>query len=182
MTTDETTVKHPATYSPQILTTIRGVLEQYLPILDERASAILDPFAGIGTIHQLDWPWANTYAIELEPEWAHISADYGPTWCGDWLKYRAPSAIAWPLLFDAVVTSPCYGNRMADHHNAKDTSTRRTYRHVLGRELTPGNSGGMQWGPEYRHFHNLAWAKVRRTLPGGGLFVLNIKNHVRKGK
>ena len=31
--------------------------------------------------------------------------------------------------FDAVITSPTYGNRMADHHNAQDGSRRVSYRH-----------------------------------------------------
>ena len=50
--------------------------------------------------------------------------------------------------FDMVVTSPTYGNRMADHHNAKDGRRRITYTHNLGRTLTPGNSGAMQWGED----------------------------------
>lgn len=32
-------------------------------------------------------------------------------------------------MFDAVITSPTYGNRMADHHDAQDGSKRITYRH-----------------------------------------------------
>lgn len=31
--------------------------------------------------------------------------------------------------FDAIITSPTYGNRMADHHDARDNSRRLTYRH-----------------------------------------------------
>ena len=66
--------------------------------------------------------------------------------------------------FDAVVTSPCFGNRMADHHNAKDNSKRHTYRHYLGRELTKGSAAGMQWGEEYKHFHTEAWLEAKRVL------------------
>ena len=84
--------------------------------------------------------------------------------------------------FDMVVTSPTYGNRMADHHNAKDGRRRITYTHNLGRTLTPGNSGAMQWGDEYRHLHRLSWKEVERVLPMGGLFVLNVSNHIRKGQ
>ena len=50
------------------------------------------------------------------------------------------------VTFDAICTSPTYGNRMADHHEARDGSPRDTYRHVLGRPLTPGNSGALHWG------------------------------------
>ena len=83
--------------------------------------------------------------------------------------------------FDMVVTSPTYGNRMADHHNAKDGRRRITYTHNLGRALTPGNSGTMQWGETYRQFHRLAWEEVERVLSIGGLFMLNVSNHIRMG-
>lgn len=58
--------------------------------------------------------------------------------------------------FDVVATSPTYGNRMADHHEARDDSDRGTYRHRLSRPLHPSNSGAMQWGEEYRSIHEKA--------------------------
>jgi DNA modification methylase len=84
--------------------------------------------------------------------------------------------------FDAVCTSPAYGNRMSDHHNARDTSLRHTYRHTLGRPLHPENSGAMQWGEAYRAFHLAAWTEVRRVLKPGAAFVLNCKDHIRHGQ
>ena len=83
--------------------------------------------------------------------------------------------------FDAICTSPTYGNRMADHHNAKDSSKRITYRHKLGHPLHPDNSGQMQWGVVYRQFHRQAWLEAIRVLRPGGLFLLNISDHIRKG-
>lgn len=71
---------------------------------------------------------------------------------------------------------------MADHHEAKDASRRNTYRHALGRPLSPNNSGGLQWGDKYRAFHARAWAEVYRVLRPSGRFVLNIKDHIRDGK
>ena len=38
----------------------------------------------------------------------------------------------------------------------------------------------MQWGPEYREFHEQAWTEAVRVLRPGGRFVLNIKDHIRK--
>lgn len=76
----------------------------------------------------------------------------------------------------------CYGNRMADHHNAKDGSRRNTYRHCLGEPLHPNNSGQLQWGEAYRTFHLQAWAECYRVLRHGGRFVLNVKDHIRKGQ
>ena len=83
--------------------------------------------------------------------------------------------------FDMVVTSPTYGHRMANHHKAKDGSRRIGYTHTLGRTLTPGNSGAMHWGKDYRQLHGLSWAEVDRVLSSGGHFVLNVSNHIRRG-
>lgn len=80
---------------------------------------------------------------------------------------------------EAVVTSPVYGNRMSDHHNARDNSARITYRHKLGRPLHPSNSGQLQWGTKYRDFHIRAWEEVYRVLEPGGRFILNIADHIR---
>ncbi len=69
----------------------------------------------------------------------------------------------------------------SDHHEAKDASRRNTYRHALGRPLHPNNAGQLQWGDKYRSFHEQAWQEVRKLLKPDGLFVLNVKDHVRKG-
>jgi hypothetical protein len=58
---------------------------------------------------------------------------------------------------------------------------RLTYTHKLGHALNPNNSGAMQWGTEYRAFHVAAWTEARRVLEPGGVFVLNIKDHIRGG-
>lgn len=186
-------VEHPAKFSDPILATMYEVIAIGYD-LDEPLS-ILDPFGGVGGIHSLapeSVAW-ETYAIELEPEWASVSAEYGWTWCGDFMDFepntspfiREDSAGQYmhrQKTFDVIATSPAYGNRMADHHNAQDDSRRLTYRHRLGRDLTENNSGGMQWGDEYRAFHHYAWRKVARMLPLNGLFLLNVKDHVRRGK
>lgn len=65
---------------------------------------------------------------------------------------------------------------------ARDASRRNTYRHALGRPLHPANSGTLQWGDDYRTFHVAAWAELARVLTPGGRFVLNIKDHIRRGE
>lgn len=155
-------IRFPAAYSNALL----PILEQTLTGYEK----ILDPFAGTGKIRLIR---PDAYLLEIEPEWAAIR---GAT-VGDALD------LPWPdEYFDAVVTSPTYGNRMADHHDAKDGSKRNTYRHCLGRPLHPNNSGQLQWGKKYRAFHYLAWLEVWRVLRPGGRFVLNISDHIRKGK
>lgn len=169
---------HPATFSeelwPYFIQEMRG------------HNRVLDPFAGVGTIHELAYRAGVPMSVgyEIESEWAN--ADLYPGMprrqiVGDFMADRK-----W-MSFDLILTSPCYGNRMADHHEAKDKSKRNTYRHRLGRMPTEGSSAIMQWGPEYRAFHKRVWAKCYKhqsLYPYGGQrkFVLNIKDHIRKGE
>src|SRR5690606_41371806 len=117
-------------------------------------------------------------ANEIEPEWAAQAPPWVEVHVGD------AAAMTWAAdgEFDAIVTSPTYGNRMADHHNARDGSRRYTYRHALGRPLHPANTGQMQWGDAYREAHRRIWAECIRVLRSGGVFVVNVKNHIRRGE
>jgi tRNA G10 N-methylase Trm11 len=136
--------------------------------------AVLDPFAGTGRIHLLARLGISTVGVEIEPEWA---AYHSRTVLGDArvLPFAART-------FDAVATSPTYGNRMADHHEARDGSHRVSYRHTLGRPLSAGNSGALQWGTAYRQLHRAVWAEVVRVLRPGGLVLVNVKDHIRQGR
>lgn len=156
--------RHPARYSKQLLDTLFRWTEGLDPILD--------PFAGVGSAVFSRGMVFN----ELEREWA-AQCPRGTTTRGDalHLPFRTGSV-------GAVVTSPCYGNRMADHHEAKDDSRRNTYRHAIGRPLHEANAGQIQWGLDYQLFHLTAWIEARRVLRPGGTFILNIKDHIRKGE
>jgi tRNA G10 N-methylase Trm11 len=132
---------------------------------------VLDPFAGTGGVHFLDQFGFPTVGVEIEPEWAGA---HSRTVQGD--ATRLPFADG---VFPLVFTSPCFGNRMADHHNARDGSYRRTYKHCLGRDLSPNNTGAMPWGPSYRVIHAVAWYEVWRVTEPGGVFVLDSKDHLR---
>lgn len=169
---------HPATYSKAVL----NVIASYLSVGDD----VLDPFAGVGTIHELaETRRVTTTGVELEPEWAELNAR---TICDDarnivkrfTLRKGRPDEFV--KQFDVIATSPAYGNRMADHHEARDGSHRNTYRHMLGRQLSEGSSAAMQWGPEYRTLHAQVWNQCAVVLRDYGLLVLNIKDHVRDGE
>lgn len=157
--------KHPAKYNDKLFPDMAKILEK------NYCKSVLDPFGGTGKIFELKKYLDNLkiFSIELEPEWANCivgDAHYLP-FSND--------------CFDAIVTSPTYGNRMADHHEAKDKSVRNTYTHFIGRKLSRNNSGCMQWGEEYRRFHKIAWIESRRVLKDNGIFILNIKDHIRDG-
>jgi hypothetical protein len=165
-------VSHPARFSNAILDQLVVLLGRHL----EAGSWILDPFAGTGRIHEINEWVVEPYeisAIEIEPEWANLHPD---TRVGNALRTTYTDGA-----IDGYVTSPCYGNRLADHHHASDPESRRSYTHDLGRDLSPDNAGALQWGPEYRDFHERAWKEATRVLRPGGVFVLNIKDHTRDG-
>ncbi len=158
-------MRHPARYTACLL----PILQNYL----EGCVKVLDPFAGTGKLREII---PNATLLEIEPEWAAVSG--GIT--GD--ATQMPFADS---CFDAICTSPTYGNRMADHfvdRQKEKKYTRNTYRHCLGRDLNSNNSGRMQWGAKYKALHTEAWGECKRVLKNKGRFILNISNHIRAGK
>jgi hypothetical protein len=172
--------EHPAKFSAPILTRIVRTLETIGSMdASKQPLLVVDPFGGVGGIHRIVVAGIRTLAIEIEPEWAEESAKLGPTICTDFFKWaREVEANS----VDVFCTSPTYGNRMADHHvpSPEDTSRRNTYRHVLERPLTPGNSGELQWGNDYQDFHRRALRAMFGILKPGGYLILNVSDHIRK--
>lgn len=167
-------IRHPAKYS-----------DEFIPIFAEKlvgANKVLDPFAGTGKVGLIKQHGFNgkIYANDIESEWIELGRDKCDVIsCLDAENLQE----IYPLgFFDAICTSPTYGNRMADHHNAKDGSKRNTYTHCLGRRLTEGNTGQMQWGGQYRKKHERIYRRIVPLLCDGGMFILNVSDHIRKGQ
>lgn len=210
MTAAVQTPEHPAKFSRKILDRLREMLA--VEAVRVGQLKVLDPFAGVGGVHELAEETVQTIGYELQPEWAATHAD---TVCGSVLELGSVFPAG---TFDVILTSPCYGNRMADSHDAKDPckagcfhgmvpatpgqpldgfepcstcggtglSKRNTYAHYLraaGAEpVAEDNSALMQWGPEYRAFHEKAWRVCDRVLRRDGLVLLNVKNHERRNE
>lgn len=178
--------EHPAKFNEPVLRTLESMIRRHAP----DAGRILDPFGGLGLIHNLrlgDGRRPLIVAGELELEWAAAAGELGPSVCADATRLPHPDDS-----LDVVATSCTYGNRFADHHMAKDPckkcdgtgrtppagsrcrackgdgrSVRHSYRQSLGRELSRNNSGRMHWGPAYRKLHLAAWREIARVLRTG---------------
>lgn len=172
----KTEPSHPAKFSPTILAAaaerITLEAEQKQVVVGELL--LLDPFAGTGLCHTMP---CSTRGVEIEPDWARADPR---TRVGD----ATNMAFFADDCFDVIFTSPVYGNRMSDHHNARDASKRHSYTHDIGHPLADGNAGAMYFANDqpphapYRQLHRAAWAEVARVHKPGGLFMLNVSNFV----
>lgn len=165
-------VKHPAKFSPDLL----RVMQTYL----RRGWMVYDPFGGVGGLHRIaSATGAKTVCGEIEPR---VIANARGT------RSLAANAMYLPFAdetFDAIATSPTYGNRMADKNFGQPSTSKwdsHTYSVYFGGNLHPANTGGMQWGAEYKRIHEQAWSESIRVLKPGGLFILNISDHIRAGQ
>jgi tRNA G10 N-methylase Trm11 len=161
--------KHPAVMGQHIL----SICSEFLP---KKGCRVLDPFAGIGTTARLLTEY-DVVGVEIEVEWAEQNES---VICGD-------SLVEVPKLgkFDAVLTSPAYGNRMADDFNAGDGSKRITYRHRLGRCLSDGTTANLHFGrknKKYETLHKNIWRVCVDALKDGGVFILNCKDFIAGGE
>jgi hypothetical protein len=140
-------------------------------VIEYEISSVLDVFSGVGGIHALPVP---TFGVEIEPLWASQHA--GPVVVGD--ATRLPIS---DNAVDAVITSPVYGNRMSDHHEAKDSSKRNTYTHALGQPLSNRNAGRMKFPSlPYEYLHRLAWAESYRVSKR--YVIVNCSDFIAGGK
>ena len=168
-----TSITHPAKFTGEQLFHIW----EHLPGSLREKRTVFDPFAGVGTVsalHEYDRNVTVT-GMEIEPEWA----DQSPiVMTGDSIAYMALTR----KRYDAVVTSPAYGNRMADSYDGRDGSNRNTYRIALGRPLDEQNGAALHFGKAYTDFHNEAIQGMVRVTRKGGRVIVVVKNFIRNGE
>lgn len=163
--------KNPAKFTNSILDVIVKKLTEF------ECQYILDPFAGSGKIglikayvpcvvhcNDIENGWKEEYPVD---KWYHQDAQF--------LNTEG-------FLYDAIITSPTYGNRMADHHNAKDASKRITYTHRYGSKLTEGNTGVLHFGSKYQEKHIAIFRHLLTLLKEGSIVMVNVSDFIRKGQ
>jgi hypothetical protein len=165
---------HPAAYPAGVLDALRRLVPR---------GVVLDVFGGTGRIGRLGPGW-TAISSELELEWAMQGYRNRCALCVVADARCLPFSVG---SIPAIATSPAYGNRMADTYvppeeSRRSDQTRRTYRISLGRNLSSGSAGGMQWGRAYRELHAAVWSECFRVLWPGGTLVVNCKDHFRSVK
>ena len=160
------------------------VLMEPLSIPLQGRRLILDPFGGSGKAHSLSIDLGATLvASDIEFLFARMGCDLVSDALH--LPYRDAT-------FDAMVTSVTYGNGMNDNSNFTDNAGRNTYVSWLRRMkpdacLHPNNTGGYSWArgghakkEAYQVLHRKAYNEVWRCLKKGGIFILNVSDHIAK--
>lgn len=168
-------LRHPAKFTNSLIPEIAKILIQH------NAKLVLDPFAGTGKIAEIKKHGFNgeIHCVEIEQEWSLMHEYDVDKWFvadSENLYWAANES------YDAIAYSPTYGNRMADHYNETTQTLRFTYRHCLGRKLSDGNTGKMQWGNAYREKHEKIYKELYRVLKKHGVWIINIADHIRNKK
>jgi hypothetical protein len=181
------TASHPAPFSEPIMDLLKSLIADW-------EGPILDPYAGIGRVHELGRD--DTWGIEIEPEWAmahdrtlvgdssKIVATSGDLFCANWNEDPAPY-LPRP---NGIVTSPDYGNRMADQYLGTPEERRlreeegvmprrRSYAISLGRKVSEGSAAKYGFGPEYQELHRRIFTAVTDVCNPGARLALNVSDH-----
>ena len=187
MHTPRSTAVHPCPWPTEALREIAHVINDLTtgPFGGPPSLHLVDPMAGSGSIYRLvdeamltDPRWTIT-ATEIEPAFAACDPRVAVEDATIALRrtgrgQRAP---------DAIVTSPPYGNRMADAYipPASDTSTRFTYAVSLGQVPVDGSAAALGWGPAYRGAMAAIYAAIASAASPDTIVIIDMADHVCDG-
>lgn len=113
-TPTQATPDHPAKWSDPVLAELYDIATGEAT-RKGKALCVLDPFAGVGRA-RLESALGDAARIVQGVELQEL-------WVVDPLTQQGDATDLWQFdagQFDAIFTSPCYGNRMADKHQAND--------------------------------------------------------------
>ena len=144
-----------------------------------RPLRILDPMAGEGSIFDIGHaPPLLGSSVKLHIEASDIFAWH---YQREEVRIVDATSLDWPDdSFDLIITSPPYGNRMADKLSI-DGDNRVTYADRRGTDAGPNDATGLPWGEKYRRLMATIWVECWRVVRPGGLIVVDCKDHVRQG-
>lgn len=177
-----------------------AIVDLMVERLADVRGTVLDPFAGPGlSLHRFVGPRRRVIGFEIEEPWV----DYGNRAEAKRTAISSNGLVPEPMLrcvdstkmplraksIAAIITSPVYGNRMSDHHHARDASERRSYTHDIRTmtgddeyELDENNVGQMSYGYKYQHLQRRVYAECLRVIKPGGPFLLNVSDFIRDGQ
>ena len=165
--------KHHTRYHPKIIEAIQQRIGHSKRILDPMAGT----FERLRELERYENGWHQTHGIELENEWV-IGYPHP--------RLRQGDARDLPFdneYFDCVVVSPSYGNRDSDKTGDWwDNDDRLTYAAALRRNVSANSLCQPFDNPVYKSGHTHAWAESTRVLKTGGMFFINLKNHIKAGR
>ncbi len=191
MTNDDVTYTrpHPAKYSDTVIAALRDAMirhvdPQFNSDTGRPTQQGLDPLAGTGKLFDAV-PLMIWTGIEIEKEWANHDQRILHGDCITVMRDMKTDGYQFRL----IVTSPAYGNRMADPMlpgvGAGRKYTYNTYTFKLGRLLSRRN--GAQYvfhrkasGAKYRKLHVQIWRAAVDVLEDGGYFFLNVSDYLCK--
>ena len=160
---------HPAKFSKELLPVLASYC--YGDILD-----IMGGTGRAGLLKKFNSKIKSVTINELEREWSEQAYENNvdTVITGDAKNLSG--------IYDCIVTSPPYGNRMADNFKAgKPDSMRKRYVGDLGRNVSSGSVCCKHFGKGYEEEMTLILDAVISNIVFGR-FVLNISNFIRNFK
>lgn len=165
---------HPAPYSEGLFPIFADLISSVA--VERQQVKLLDPMCGEGSILDIKQHLPGV-AFQV-----HASDLYRWTYAREGVHVADATSLPHPdSIFDVIVTSPPYGNRMADALSS-DGDNRVTYADRRGAEAQPNDVSGMQWGQQYRLTMSTIWAETVRVAKPGALIVVNCKDHIRQAR